>query len=47
MIDTSEESKSKSAKAIKEMGGDDNLYGKQDNPRSVSAAQNLEGSHAG
>ncbi|EGY17061.1 hypothetical protein HYQ45_001361 [Verticillium longisporum] len=41
---TSEESKENSKKAIEELGGPDNHYGKEDVPRSKSAADALEGS---
>lgn len=43
-LDTSEESKENSKKAIEELGGPDNHYGKEDVPRSKSAADALEGS---
>lgn len=45
-IDTSQASKENSKREIEQLGGDDNLYGKEDNPRSKSAAEQLEGSRA-
>jgi hypothetical protein len=44
LADTSTESKENSKKVIDELGGPDNHYGKQDEPHSKSAADNLEGS---
>ncbi|KAM0247422.1 hypothetical protein ACHAP5_004061 [Fusarium lateritium] len=43
---TSEASKENSKKEIERLGGDANHYGKQDNPHSKSAADNLEGTRA-
>ncbi|KAJ4174581.1 hypothetical protein NW754_005000 [Fusarium falciforme] len=43
---TSQVSKENSKREIEQLGGDDNLYGKEDNPRSKSAAEQLEGSRA-
>lgn len=43
-LDTSEKSKENSKQAIESLGGDDNLYGKKDQPRSKNAAENLTGS---
>ncbi|KAH7260556.1 hypothetical protein NCS52_00821800 [Fusarium sp. LHS14.1] len=43
---TSQASKENSKREIEQLGGDDNLYGKEDNPRSKSAAEQLEGSRA-
>lgn len=45
-IDTSEASKENSKKEIENLGGDANHYGKQDDPHSKSAAENLEGTRA-
>lgn len=44
--DTSEESKANSAKMVEALGGESNLYGKKEQPRSKNAAENLEGSRA-
>ncbi|KAM0326589.1 hypothetical protein ACHAQA_006458 [Verticillium albo-atrum] len=41
---TSEASKENSKKAIEELGGPDNHYGREDNPHSKNAAEKLEGS---
>jgi hypothetical protein len=46
VIDTSEASKENSKKEIENLGGDANHYGKQDDPHSKSAAENLEGTRA-
>ncbi|RSL63072.1 hypothetical protein CEP54_005437 [Fusarium duplospermum] len=43
---TSQASKENSKREIEKLGGDDNLYGKEENPRSKSAAEQLEGSRA-
>ncbi|KAJ4312333.1 hypothetical protein BHE90_005127 [Fusarium euwallaceae] len=43
---TSQASKENSKREIEQLGGDDNLYGKEENPRSKSAAEQLEGSRA-
>ncbi|GKU04667.1 conidiation protein con-6 [Fusarium langsethiae] len=43
---TSEASKENSKKEIEALGGDDSHYGQQSDPRSKSAAENLEGSRA-
>lgn len=42
-IDTSEESKKKSAEAIEALGGEANQYGNSDDPKSKNAAEKLEG----
>ncbi|KAM0430418.1 hypothetical protein ACHAPT_005764 [Fusarium lateritium] len=44
---TSQASKENSKREIEQLGGDDNLYGKEENPRSKSAAEQLEGSRVG
>lgn len=44
--DTSEASKENSKKEIEFLGGDVNHYGQESDPRSKSAAENLEGSRA-
>lgn len=43
MADTSEASKKNSQKVIDELGGNAAHYGEQDQPKSKSAAMNLEG----
>jgi hypothetical protein len=43
-VDTSQQSKENSRRAIENLGGADITYGKQDMPISKSAAENLEGS---
>ncbi|CEI62864.1 hypothetical protein FVEN_g565 [Fusarium venenatum] len=43
---TSEASKENSKKEIDALGGDVNHYGQESDPRSKSAAENLEGSRA-
>jgi hypothetical protein len=44
--DTSEDSKNNSERMIEELGDKSKMYGEEENPRSKSAAKNLEGSRA-
>ncbi|KAG5747909.1 hypothetical protein H9Q70_009403 [Fusarium xylarioides] len=44
---TSQASKENSKKEIEALGGDANYYGNESDPRSKSAADNLEGSRVG
>ncbi|KAJ4257515.1 hypothetical protein NW762_008639 [Fusarium torreyae] len=44
---TSEASKENSKREIEQLGGESNLYGNKDDPRSKSASENLEGSRVG
>ncbi|KAI0169572.1 hypothetical protein GGR52DRAFT_472971 [Hypoxylon sp. FL1284] len=43
---TSEKSKENSRKVIESMGGDDAHYGDEDQPRTKTAAENIDGSRA-
>ncbi|KAI0143750.1 hypothetical protein GGR57DRAFT_483311 [Xylariaceae sp. FL1272] len=43
---TSEQSKENSRKAIEELGGDSAHYGNKDEPRSKTAAEEIDGSRA-
>jgi hypothetical protein len=44
--DTSGKSKEHSREVIDNLGGDDTHYGGEDNPRSKTAAENIDGSRA-
>lgn len=44
--DTSEKSKENSKKVIDSLGGDAAHYGDQDQPRTKTAAENIDGSRA-